>query len=253
MERRVITVREIHVRPDRMRGLDEAKVRELAESIRKFGLLSPIGVCIRDNVEVEPGEFEDLVHVLVYGNHRLEALKLLGETKVEVNLHRDDDPHVEMLEIIENLHRNDLTGDDRKKHVKRLAELIQDQRDKNPSSQLGTPEIGYGKPPPAQKSIATEIAEKTGLARSTVHRILNDDKAELERQRQRENRQASKIDADVKARAAKEAAELIVEFVPGEWWDNLKSNLFAAGASSVAKELTNIIGNSVADRGVATR
>lgn len=59
---------------------------------------------------------------------------------------------------------------------------------------------------------------------------------------------ASKIDGDVKDRAAKEVAEIIAEHVPGEWWDGVKANLYAAGARNIADALTNIIGQSVMDK-----
>lgn len=60
--------------------------------------------------------------------------------------------------------------------------------------------------------------------------------------------QRSKIDADVKARAAREVAEILAEHVPGEWWDSLKANLYAAGAANIANELTNVTGQSIMDR-----
>lgn len=58
----------------------------------------------------------------------------------------------------------------------------------------------------------------------------------------------SKIDADVKVRAAREVASIIAEHVPGDWWDAVKSNLYAAGAANIANELTNITGQSIMDR-----
>lgn len=58
----------------------------------------------------------------------------------------------------------------------------------------------------------------------------------------------SKIDSDVKARAAKEVAEIIAEHVPSEWWDAVKANLYAAGAANIANELTNQTGQSIMDR-----
>lgn len=67
-----------------------------------------------------------------------------------------------------------------------------------------------------------------------------------------EHRRASSIDADVKIRAAKECAEIIAEHVPGEAWDGLKANLYAAGAKAVADALTNLTGNSVMDRRYGT-
>ena len=60
---------------------------------------------------------------------------------------------------------------------------------------------------------------------------------------------ASKIDFDVKDRAAKEVAEIIAEHVPGEWWDGVKANLYAAGARNIADALTNITGQSLMDKG----
>lgn len=62
---------------------------------------------------------------------------------------------------------------------------------------------------------------------------------------------ASKVQADVKARAAREVAEMIAEHVPGEWWDAIKSNLYAAGAKSIGDALTNITGEAVMDRSAA--
>lgn len=59
---------------------------------------------------------------------------------------------------------------------------------------------------------------------------------------------SAKIDADVKARAAKEVADIIAEHVPGEWWEAVKSNLYAAGAANIANALTNITGEAVMDR-----
>lgn len=77
-----------------------------------------------------------------------------------------------------------------------------------------------------------------------------------QRERQAERQKAesakrSKLQGDVKARAAKEVAEIIAEHVPGEWWDAVKANLYAAGASNIAHEFTNITGQSIMDRGAA--
>lgn len=62
---------------------------------------------------------------------------------------------------------------------------------------------------------------------------------------------AAKIQADVKARAAREVAQMIAEHIPGEWWDSIKSNLYAAGAKNVGDAFSNIVGESVMDRSAA--
>lgn len=71
---------------------------------------------------------------------------------------------------------------------------------------------------------------------------------EKEKAKPVQSRASSKIDADVKSRAAKEVADIIAEYVPGEWWDAVKSNLYAAGATNIANELNNITGQSIMDR-----
>ena len=53
---------------------------------------------------------------------------------------------------------------------------------------------------------------------------------------------------DVFRTSTNNVAEMIAEHVPGEWWDAIKANLYASGASGIANELTNITGQSVMDR-----
>lgn len=65
-----------------------------------------------------------------------------------------------------------------------------------------------------------------------------------EREKRRDTN-AAKLQADVKSRAAREVAEMIAEHVPGEWFDAIKSNLYAAGAKNIADALTNITGESI--------
>lgn len=57
-----------------------------------------------------------------------------------------------------------------------------------------------------------------------------------------------KIDSDIKARAAKEVADMLVAEIRADCWDVLKANLYAAGASNIANEFTNITGQSIMDR-----
>lgn len=74
------------------------------------------------------------------------------------------------------------------------------------------------------------------------------------RQRERSQRSsanAAKLQADVKARAAREVAGMIAEHIPGEWWDAVKSNLYAAGAKNIGDALTNITGEAIMDRSAA--
>lgn len=61
-------------------------------------------------------------------------------------------------------------------------------------------------------------------------------------------RKSTKIDSDVKQRAARSVAEYLAENANGNDLDAVKANLFAAGARNIAIELTNLLGESIMDR-----
>ncbi|MBM3526148.1 MAG: chromosome partitioning protein ParB [Alphaproteobacteria bacterium] len=68
----LVPVEQIYVPMSLRKTLDTAKVQSLAESILERGLTTPIHV-----------RRDEKRYVLVTGLHRLEALKLLGETTVQ--------------------------------------------------------------------------------------------------------------------------------------------------------------------------
>ncbi len=74
LETVVINIDEIYVPAKRRGTLDEAKVEALAESIIEDGQKTPI------HVRPDPDKNR---YVLVEGLHRLEALKALGEAKID--------------------------------------------------------------------------------------------------------------------------------------------------------------------------
>ena len=73
-------------------------IRELADSISKIGLLSPILVRITEN-----GKFE-----VVAGNRRFKACKTLGWKKIPCHIVELDDKSAFEASIIENIQRNTL-------------------------------------------------------------------------------------------------------------------------------------------------
>jgi len=97
---------------DRKRSLDDAKVRELAESISSLGLLNPI--------TISPDG------LLLAGRHRLEAVRLLGKKTIEARVIDLDKLRAEMVEIDENLVRNELTALERGEHLQRRRTIYQD-------------------------------------------------------------------------------------------------------------------------------
>lgn len=79
------------------KDFDEEKLKELAASIKKNGIIQPLVVAEKGNT------FE-----LIAGERRLKAAKIAGLTKVPVIVREADDQQKLELAIIENIQRHDL-------------------------------------------------------------------------------------------------------------------------------------------------
>ena len=92
---------------------DEAKLKELAESIRMYGVLQPLTVT-RKEIERDDGGLTS-EYELIAGERRLRASKLAGLVQVPVIIRTGEDSEREKLElaIIENIQREDLNPVDR--------------------------------------------------------------------------------------------------------------------------------------------
>ncbi len=104
------------------REFDEAKLRELADSVRMYGILQPLVVTRREIIQ-ENGAFST-EYELIAGERRLRAAKLAGLTQVPVIIRSGEETELMKLElaIIENLQREDLNPVDRAFAFKQLAE-----------------------------------------------------------------------------------------------------------------------------------
>ena len=103
------------------REFDEEKLKELADSIRMYGLLQPITVTRREEAH-EDGSIS-VEYELISGERRLRASKLAGLSQIPVIIHiaaRTDEENFE-LAIIENVQREDLSLLDRARAFDRLA------------------------------------------------------------------------------------------------------------------------------------
>lgn len=268
----------------RLRGVSEAQVAALVNSIADVGLLNPITVyprkLFRSGAEVDG-------YGLVAGLHRLTAYERLGLVEIEANIVSLSDLECQIAECDENLCAPQLSPAERAMFTKRRKEAYEAL---HPETRNGRNQHSDRVGQLVQPSFAADQADKTGVDERTVRRDaergekVNPEAIDLIRgtrldtgayldklknlpadeqvqavkrdiallkQAQRAPIEAvrrSKIDADVKSRAAKEIAEIIAEHVPGEWWDAVKSNLYAAGASNIGHEFTNLTGQSVMDK-----
>jgi ParB-like chromosome segregation protein Spo0J len=241
------------------RQVDEDAVKRIAQAIREVGLQHPI------TVRSVSGQF-----LLIAGAHRLAAYRKLGEDHILASVVKMDDEEAEMWEISENLHRFEYaTKLERDVAVARWIELRELRRVslQNEAKGTGRPESGVRAAArelgieQADAHRAVQVASLTPEAKAAARETgLDDNRGDMLRAariepsqqadaiRDMADRRASKIDADVRGRAAQEAAEIIAEYVPADAWDGLKANLYAAGANAIANALTNITGQSVMDR-----
>lgn len=106
------------------REFNEDKLKELAESVRMYGILQPLTVT-RKEIQQDDGAFHS-EYELIAGERRLRASKLAGLVQVPVIIRDSDDTEQEKLElaIIENLQREDLNAVDRALAFQQLADAF---------------------------------------------------------------------------------------------------------------------------------
>lgn len=103
------------------REFDEARLKDLADSIRMYGILQPLVVTRREYTKDDGGlavEYE-----LISGERRLRASKIAGLSAVPALIRSGEDDSKLKLElaIIENLQREDINAVDRARAFDRLA------------------------------------------------------------------------------------------------------------------------------------
>jgi ParB-like chromosome segregation protein Spo0J len=111
----------------RFRQIDLEWVNALAQSISTVGLRTPITVRILPEILGADGVALQDVPVLVAGLHRLEAVKLLGWEDIDAFVVAGDDKDARLWEIAENLHRKDLTAQERAEQVAEWVKLTEDK------------------------------------------------------------------------------------------------------------------------------
>jgi ParB-like chromosome segregation protein Spo0J len=170
-----VPVDNITVAQDRRRPMDREKVDELAESIRRQGLLQPIGVQrLADRYRLIWGahRFEAWAHLLREERNSDEsraALKRWAEIPAVVYPADLPEPMVTVLEIEENLRRKELTDAEKQEHTLRLAAALKqlEAESRNDSeftnSEEPKPATGRG-----HKGEVQKVAERLGVDHGTV-------------------------------------------------------------------------------------
>ncbi len=102
------------------REFEEAALKDLADSIRQYGLLQPLTVS-RNERETDSGLVTE--YELIAGERRLRASKLAGIREVPCLIRMGDTPMTKLeLAIIENVQREDLNAVERARAFQRLID-----------------------------------------------------------------------------------------------------------------------------------
>jgi ParB family chromosome partitioning protein len=100
---------------------DEARLKDLAESIRQYGVLQPIVVTRKETQKEDGGILVE--YELISGERRLRASKMAGVPTIPAVIRSNEESDLMKLElsIIENLQREDLNCVDRAKAFQQLV------------------------------------------------------------------------------------------------------------------------------------
>ena len=98
---------------NRLRKVDQAKVNDIAQSIKEIDLLHPIQVAKKDNS-----------YILLSGNHRLNAMQLLERTTIPSVVRDADNTINQLIEIEENLCSKRLNAIEEAEHIVLREQLL---------------------------------------------------------------------------------------------------------------------------------
>lgn len=165
-ERRVVPIADIRL-DGRLRQPDPVKVREIAESIARLGLLHPLLLS------------SDLY--LLAGLHRLEALKLLGWQEAECRIvpYVHGSPEATLYALDENLMRNELTALEQAEYLLQREEILRSMRVRavrgGQAGNINAASVAQNECVKLTHSFFTtqELASHLGMSRKTYQRRLS--------------------------------------------------------------------------------
>lgn len=153
------------------RPLITEAVDKLAASIREVGLIQPISVRC---VPVMDGGVAVDGYQIVSGHHRVAAARALGWTEIDaIIVDAGEHLQAELIEIDENLCRAELTASQRAQAIRRRKQIWEALHPAGIQvAKVGSPEIGYGKPPAQEHGFATSTASVSGESKTAINRHL---------------------------------------------------------------------------------
>jgi ParB family chromosome partitioning protein len=160
-EIKTILISDINV-GERLREIEDDHARVLAASIAEIGLQSPITV--RPTPAAKAGKY-----TLVAGGHRLRGAQLAGHADIDAFVVKADSRQAQLLEISENLFRNELSVIDRSVFVQKYRELWEEEHGE--ISRGGDRKSKAQVEPLIEGGFSAHVAERLGISKASAKRI----------------------------------------------------------------------------------
>lgn len=148
--------------PERLRLVEEDHALAIQASIVEHGLINPI------TVRATPAAARP--YTLVAGAHRLRAIELLDEGEIEAIIVKADADEAVLVEITENLFRNELSALDRAMFVMSYREVWERKYGKIGAGRPNSANLAQLMEDEAEQGFAVHVADRLGLSKRAIYR-----------------------------------------------------------------------------------
>lgn len=152
--------------PERLRAVEEEHAIAIAQSIVEHGLINPITV--RSTPNAKGGKY-----TLVAGAHRIRAEQINEEPEIDAMIVEGDKAEAQLIEITENLFRNDLSVMDRAIFVQSYRDIWEKAHGTiaagRPGNRANLAQL-FGDETEAG-SFSQHVADRMGLSKRAVKRL----------------------------------------------------------------------------------
>lgn len=162
-----ISITDIHI-PERLRAVDEDQAMAISVSIIEHGLFNPITVRKTPNGKAK--------YTLVAGAHRIRAMELCDNLQIDAAVIKADKDEAVLIEVCENLIRNDLSALDRAIFVQTYRDVWESKNGTIKRGPRGATIISDNMSlidtleTEASRGFSTICAEKLGVSKRAIER-----------------------------------------------------------------------------------
>lgn len=152
--------------PERLRAVEEEHALAIAQSIVEHGLINPITV--RSTPNAKGGKY-----TLVAGAHRIRAEQINEEAEIDAMIVEGDKAEAQLIEITENLFRNDLSVLDRAVFVQSYRDIWEKKHGKVEAGRPGnSANLALLLEEEAESGgFSLHVADRMGLSRRAYFRL----------------------------------------------------------------------------------